>query len=70
MPDTTIFGNLALGFVANDAGSTVPGPFPSVDLQAALNTTVSPRTLDLGVQSGLANLVQSLITRLMTSAES
>jgi phage baseplate assembly protein W len=67
MADTSFFGtDLALGFIANDSGGTVAGPFSFVDLQARFNTGVSPRALDLGVQSGMANLVQSLIARIMT----
>ena len=67
MADTTYLGqDLSLGFIANDSASTIAGPFSRVDLQAALNTRVSPRTFALATQTGLANLVQSLIVRLMT----
>jgi len=67
MADTTYLGqDLWLGFVADNSGATGAGPFSRVDLQAVLNTGVSPRTYDLATQQGLANLVQSLIVRLMT----
>ena len=67
MADAVYLGvDLSLGFVADDFGSTIAGPFSRTDLQAALNTAVSPRTLDLALQSAMANLVQSLIVRLMT----
>lgn len=67
MADTSDLGkDISLGFVAGDSGSTIAGPFSRIDLQAVLNTSVSPRTLDVGRQTGLANLVQSLIVRLMT----
>jgi phage baseplate assembly protein W len=65
--DSTYLGtDLALGFVANDSGSTIAGPFTRVDLQSVRNNTVSPRTFDLELQTGMANLTQSLIVRLMT----
>jgi hypothetical protein len=67
MADASYLGtDLGLGFIAGDSGSTIAGPFSRVDLQAVLNKAVAPRTLDLGTQSGLANLVQSLIVRVMT----
>jgi phage baseplate assembly protein W len=67
LADATYLGtDLSLGFVAGDSGSTIAGPFSRVDLQAQQNTSVTPRTLDLGLQSGMANLTQSLIVRLMT----
>jgi phage baseplate assembly protein W len=67
MPDATYLGtDLALGFVPNDSGSTIAGPFTHVDLQAVRNNTVSPRTFDLELQAGMTNLTQSLIVRLMT----
>jgi hypothetical protein len=67
MADAAIFGrDLGLGFVADEFGSTIAGPFSRVDLQAFLNSAVSPRSLDLAVQTGRSNLVQSLIVRLMT----
>jgi hypothetical protein len=66
-PDTSYLGkDLSLGFVAGDSGSTISGPFSRVDLQPVWDTASSPRTLDLAIQTGLANLVQSLIVRLMT----
>jgi phage baseplate assembly protein W len=69
MPDATYLGtDLALGFVPNDSGTTIAGPFTRVDLQAERNNTVSPRTFDLELRSGMANLTQSLIVRLMTGS--
>ena len=67
MADASYLGtDLSLGFISTDSGSTVAGPFSRVDLQAVLNTSVSPRALDLDTRTGLANLVQGLIVRLMT----
>jgi hypothetical protein len=67
LADQTFLGtDLALGFVAGDSGSTIAGPFSRVDLQANQNTSASPRTIDLSVQSGMSNLIQSLIVRVMT----
>jgi phage baseplate assembly protein W len=67
MTDTTYLGHdLSLGFAAVDSGGTIAGPFSRVDLQPVRNIAVSPRTLDLGLQLGMANLAQSLIVRLMT----
>jgi hypothetical protein len=67
MADATYLGtDLSLGFVAGDSGATVGAPYSRVDLQAERNTSVSSRTLDLGLQSGMANLTQSLIVRVMT----
>jgi phage baseplate assembly protein W len=67
MADTSYLGtDLALGFVAGDSGSVTAGPFSRVDLQSVRNNRVSPRTFDLDRQSGMANLTQSLIVRLMT----
>ena len=67
MADATYLGtDLSLGFAAGDSGSTVAGPFSRADLQAGPNTSATPRTLDLAVRSGMANLTQSLIVRFMT----
>lgn len=55
-----------LGFIADEEGRTFAGPYSNVDLQARLRNDVSPRTTDLGLVSGRANLVQSLIIRLKT----
>jgi phage baseplate assembly protein W len=55
-----------LGFVADEEGRVFAGPYSRVDLQAKLREDVAPRVLDLGVVSGQANLVQSLIMRLKT----
>lgn len=67
MAQTSYLGtDLGLGFVADDSGSTIAGPFSRVDLQEVVNAAVAPRTLDLAVQTGVANLVQSLIVRVLT----
>jgi phage baseplate assembly protein W len=58
--------DLDLGFVADEEGRVFAGPYSQVDLQAELREDVSPRTVDLGLVSGRANLVQSLILRLKT----
>lgn len=55
-----------LGYIADEEGRVIAGPFSQVDLQARMREDVSPRTNDLALVSGRANLVQSLITRLMT----
>ena len=67
MADTLHLGqDLHLGFVADEEGRFFAGPYTWVDLQAEERRDVTPRTRDLGVVSGLANLVQSLILRLKT----
>jgi hypothetical protein len=67
MADFSILGaDLALGFTADEDGRTIAGPFSHVDLQAVVRRRVSPRLADLDVTSGNANLVQSLIVRLLT----
>jgi hypothetical protein len=67
MADASYLGtDLSLGFISTDSGSTIAGPFSRIDLQAVLNRSVSPRALDLDTRTGLANLVQGLIVRLMT----
>jgi phage baseplate assembly protein W len=67
MADAPYLGiDLALGFVPDDSGTMIAGPFTRADLQAVRNNAVSPRTVDLELQSGMANLAQSLIMRLMT----
>jgi len=58
--------DLDLGFIADEEGRVFAGPYSHVDLQAIVREDVSPRELDLGVVSGKANLVQSLILRLKT----
>lgn len=55
-----------LGFVADEEGRVFAGPFSQVDLQAGQRSDVSPRTTDLELVNGRANLVQSLIVRLKT----
>lgn len=65
--DERIFGqDLHIGFVADEEGRTVAGPFSRGDLQAVRRTDVTPRTSDLGVAAGRANLVQALLLRLLT----
>jgi phage baseplate assembly protein W len=58
--------DLALGFVADENGTTVAGPFSHPDLQAVQHGRAFPRAMDLDLVTGLANFVQSLITRLET----
>ena len=58
--------DLALGFIADQDGTTVAGPFSHADLQTAQQGRVFPRAIDLDVVSGVPNLVQSLIVRLET----
>ena len=67
MTDADFFGrDFALGFVADEEGRVAAGPHSHVDLQASFRADVAPRTVDLGVVKGKANLVQSLIMRLKT----
>lgn len=67
MPDLTYLGqDLDLGFVADDYGRVFAGPFSNVDLRAVHREDVTPRTEDLSVVRGRADLVQALILRLMT----
>ena len=58
--------DLDVGFVADEQGRVFSGPMPQVDLEARLRTDVAPRARDIGLVSGLANLVQALILRLQT----
>ena len=58
--------DLDLGFVADEEGRFVAGPFSNVDLRAVRRTDVAPRTDDLGLLNGRATLVQALILRLLT----
>ena len=55
-----------LGFVADEQGRVFAGPLSQVDLKTRLREDVSPRTTDFALVRGRANLVQSLIMRLMT----
>jgi phage baseplate assembly protein W len=65
--DTSYLGtDLSLGFIADEQGRTAAGPFSQADLQAEWRAGVSPRALDLILQTGIENLVQSLVLRLMT----
>jgi phage baseplate assembly protein W len=67
MADETFLGqDFALGFVADEEGRVGAGPHSRVDLQESLRADVNPRTVDLGLVSGRANLIQSLIMRLKT----
>ena len=58
--------DLDLGFVADEEARLFAGPYSPVDLQGVVRTDVSPRSRDLHLVGGLANLVQSLIVRLKT----
>jgi phage baseplate assembly protein W len=58
--------DLDLGFIADEEARVFAGPYTHVDLQGVSRTDVRPRSRDLHVVSGLANLVQSLIVRLKT----
>jgi phage baseplate assembly protein W len=61
------YGNdLALGFFADEEGWSAAGPFSRPDLQASARSDVWPRETDLGMVSGLSNLVQALLLRLKT----
>lgn len=67
MTDAEFFGcDFALGFVADEEGRTFAGPPSHVDLRQSSREDVTPRTVDLAVVRGKANLVQSLIMRLKT----
>lgn len=67
MQDEKFLGqDLDLGFIADEEGRTFAGPYSRVDLQARTREDVSPRTVDLGLVNGKANLVQNLIMRLKT----
>jgi phage baseplate assembly protein W len=61
--------DLDLGFIADEEGRVFAGPYTHVDLRTALREGVAPRSTDVGVVSGKANLVQSLIMRLQTEQE-
>jgi phage baseplate assembly protein W len=66
MTDDVLGTDLDLGFVADEQGRVFAGPHTPVDMQARVREDVAPREVDLGVVSGRANLVQSLILRLKT----
>ena len=66
MDDSFLGTDLDLGFVADEEGHILAGPFTQIDLNAKERQGISPRALDLAVVQGRANLVQSLILRLMT----
>lgn len=67
MADESFLGqDFDLGFIADEEGRVFAGPYSSTDLQARTREDVSPRSLDLSVVSGRANLIQSLILRLKT----
>lgn len=65
--DQTFLGqDLDLGFVADEEGRVFAGPYSHVDLRTIFREDVSPRSNDVGVIAGQANMVQSLIMRLQT----
>jgi phage baseplate assembly protein W len=67
MADGDYFGvDLDLGFVADEEARVFAGPYFPIDLHGEMRTDVSPRSRDVHVVRGLANLVQSLIVRLKT----
>jgi hypothetical protein len=67
MANTSYLGtDLALGFTAIEGGITIAGPFSRVDLQALPVGNARTRSFDLAVQTGVGNLVQSLVLRVMT----
>jgi hypothetical protein len=67
MADFEFLGqDLALGFTADEEGRTFAGPFSHVDLEPLVQGKRFPRRTDLATVNGNANLVQSLIMRLMT----
>lgn len=58
--------DLDLGFTADEQGRVFAGPGTRPDLQAGRRPGVFPRSEDLAVTRGRANLVQALILRLKT----
>lgn len=64
--DHLLGSDLDVGFIADEEGRTIAGPFSMPDLQAEIRTDVSPREKDLKPVQGKANLVQALILRLKT----
>jgi phage baseplate assembly protein W len=65
--DLNILGiDLALGFTADEEGRTFAGRASQVDLQHVTHRRTIPRMVDLDLTFGKANLVQSLIVRLLT----
>ncbi|HWP47390.1 MAG TPA: GPW/gp25 family protein [Candidatus Limnocylindrales bacterium] len=67
MADEIFLGqDFDLGFIADEEGRVFAGPYSRVDLQAKLREEVAPRTMDLRMVNGKANLIQSLILRLKT----
>ena len=67
MADENFLGlDLHIGLIADEEARTFAGPYTHVDLQAAVSTQRAPRARDLTTVEGKANLVQSLIVRLMT----
>jgi phage baseplate assembly protein W len=64
--DAYLGQDLHLGFVADEDGRVMAGPFSHVDLRRSPRDGVRPRGMDLVVVQGIANLVQSLILRLKT----
>ena len=67
MADEAFLGqDLHLGFTADEEGRVFAGPYTQADLIGVRREDVTPRTTDLGLVAGRANLVQSLIVRLGT----
>ena len=64
--DTSLGLDLDIGFIADEEARTFAGPYTHVDLQAGVSAQRAPRARDLTTVMGKANLVQSLILRLMT----
>lgn len=58
--------DLDVGFVADEEGRTFAGPSSRATLLAVRRNQAGSRRLDLGVTRGRANLVQSIILRLLT----
>jgi hypothetical protein len=69
MTDELLGQDLDLGFVADEEGRTLAGPSTLADLRAHRRQDRSPRRLDLATVRGRANIVQSLIMRLLCERE-
>ncbi|MGQ0641891.1 MAG: hypothetical protein ACT4P6_14165 [Gemmatimonadaceae bacterium] len=69
MADELLGHDLDLGFVADEEGRTLAGPSTLGDLRAHRRADRTPRRMDLATVSGRANLVQSLILRLLCERE-
>jgi hypothetical protein len=55
-----------LGFIADEEGRVVAGPFTNIDLRTVRRGNFVPARNDLSVIAGVGELVQALIMRLMT----